>query len=260
MLSILQNIKKEDIKYDPFPHVVIKNALNQKLYDTLSSNFPLRRKNVPKKSKSRVSNKRYDLWSHTTKKIHHKWKKVMAYHTSSEFWLEFVSLFRDAILQCHPNIEEQHKRKLEDFRTTVASHPVGKHEIAIECAASINSPVTTARPTSVRSTHVDNEHELYGALLYMRNKKDNSTGGDLQIFRWKDDERRYSKKGLGINHNMCSLVETVPYEANTMILFINSANSIHGVTPRSRTKLTRKFLTIHGCTTHKLFNVSDKFE
>ncbi len=246
MLSVLQNIKKEDIRYDPFPHVIVKNALNKELYKTLSSNFP----KVPVKASRRGSNIRVDLRSGDAKDIHRKWKEVMAYHTSPEFWAEFVDLFKDAILQCHPNIEKQYKRKLEYFRI--------KRDIEIDCSASMNTPVT-GKPSSVRSTHVDNEFELYGALLYMRDENDDSTGGDLQIHRWNGSKRRYFSTREGhkseVPRKMCSLVETVPYEANTMILFINSANSIHGVTPRSITNFVRRFMIIHGRSKKQLFNI-----
>ena len=56
-LSVLQNAKRSDVKLDPFPHVVMKNALPDDLYERLASAYPTHqqvfqvakghRKNIP---------------------------------------------------------------------------------------------------------------------------------------------------------------------------------------------------------------------
>ena len=39
-LSVLQNFKETNFFLDPFPHIVIENALPEKLYNELSDTYP----------------------------------------------------------------------------------------------------------------------------------------------------------------------------------------------------------------------------
>ena len=39
-LSVLQNASKSDVRLEPFPHLVINNALPPELCDSLISNYP----------------------------------------------------------------------------------------------------------------------------------------------------------------------------------------------------------------------------
>jgi hypothetical protein len=48
----------------------------------------------------------------------------------------------------------------------------------MDCQVGMNSPVS--RKSSVRGPHHDTPGEVYAGLLYFRDAKDKSTGGDLQ--------------------------------------------------------------------------------
>ena len=39
-LSLLQNFKENNFFLDPFPHIVIENALPEKLYNELNDTYP----------------------------------------------------------------------------------------------------------------------------------------------------------------------------------------------------------------------------
>ena len=40
-LSLLQNFKEDNFSLDPFPHIVIENALPEKLYKELADTYPI---------------------------------------------------------------------------------------------------------------------------------------------------------------------------------------------------------------------------
>lgn len=82
-------------------------------------------------------------------------------------------------------------------------------------------------------------------LLYFRRKDDDFTGGDLEVHRWKEGApRRFV--GAEIQEKNAELVKTIKYEANTLIVFINSEISLHAVTDRNITTRSRRLVNIIG--------------
>ncbi|MGA9638933.1 hypothetical protein, partial [Flavobacterium sp.] len=61
----------------------------------------------------------------------------------------------------------------------------------------------------------DAPEELFAMLLYFRRPEDDSTGGDLEIWQWKDG-RRPAFIGSEANEEGAELVATIPYRPNTL--------------------------------------------
>jgi hypothetical protein len=101
----------------------------------------------------------------------------------------------------------------------------------------VNSPVT--RRSRVRAIHVDNPVKIFNALLYMRHPDDSVDGGDLGMYGWHG-ARRYTR--VSVVENDAFQVSTVPYARNRMLLFHNSPDSLHGVTPREKTPIVRRYI------------------
>ncbi len=134
----------------------------------------------------------------------------------------------------------------------------GRHDVLVEAMISGNTPVTAA--SSVRTTHVDAGDKLFSGLFYMRRPDDPSTGGDLTISRFIDryrgkDERLSLFKGPYVSDDQVEVVRTVPYAANTLVLFINSLDSLHGVTVRSETRYPRLFVNLVGEVDDRLYRL-----
>ena len=107
----------------------------------------------------------------------------------------------------------------------------------------LNTPVRQV--TSVRGPHVDSPHKCYVGLFYLRHPADRSTGGDLELFRWKPG--RVAKPWAAkIPADDVEVVETVRYEPNMFALFLNTSDSIHGVTVRSQTDVPRYLVVTSG--------------
>ena len=93
-------------------------------------------------------------------------------------------------------------------------------------------------------------------MFYLRRPEDDSTGGNLQIHRWKDGYSQLQKRMLyqeGVNPSHTELVKEIRYENNVFVLFINSLDALHAVTPRQLTEHDRTFVNFVGETKHKLF-------
>ena len=105
---------------------------------------------------------------------------------------------------------------------------------------------STIRPLGyLRRVHTDAPDELFAMLFYFRREDDTSTGGALEIFRWKENTPRFF---VGSEVDECDVerVTTIPYEANTLVAFINSDHSLHAVSKRSPSIVSRRLVNIMG--------------
>ena len=230
----------------PYAYVVIKNALPGSLCDSLIADYP-------SYSTMGVSaaegNSR---WHYETCQVRandgitREWKEVIDYFSSQTFFDACMDLFSDSIIQLYPHIAAT-KEELKKLRVGVKGVDDYNHcDVLMEAAIAGNTPVT--EPSSVRINHIDKPKKLLSGLLYLREDDDDSTGGDLFIRKFKESYTQRKKnncyRGVYINAKHTDLVETVSYEKNVLVLFVNSLESFHGVTVRNPTKYRRLFINI----------------
>lgn len=119
----------------------------------------------------------------------------------------------------------------------------------------INTPVK--HESSVRGPHFDNTKVLYAGLIYMRDKNDNTKGGNFRIFE-KKVENFSITSGRSVSDDQVRLFKEINYESCSMILFKNSPVSVHAVSPRSISKFARKYITFNATTDLDFFKIQPK--
>ena len=268
-LSVLQNFRDHHLKTSPFPYLVIEKALPEEIYEELSASFPSERfifdnHRSKELDEQYQANTRYDLPAAYVRGNPDLylglWREFSDYHTSQDFLDELLSKLGDVIAETHPHIIKamQKKSPVDKPRAGVRFWNDGKDqsEIALDCQIAINSPPT--RPmTSVRTAHLDNPVELFAGLLYLRDPDDKSGGGDLEICTWKSPYRKRIGPRRIIAAGDVLVKDRVTYGPNKLALFINSIESIHGVTTRDVSDKPRRLANIIGevyPTQNKVFN------
>lgn len=249
-LSILSRAAKIHLAVEPFPHLVITEALDPDVFKKLSDSFP----DDPIILDGRSAR---DTWfdypaSKVLKdeRISDTWREFFAHHTSKQFFEELVALAGPEMLALHPKLEQQVGKRLQDF--TVGMRPGGRGDpladgadVSMECQFYVNY---TQRPRVVRGPHVDRTSELFAALLYFRRDDDDSSGANLEIcesvadIHPSNNSVEISSLPAEIAPSKVKTVKTAEYAANTLVLFLNSAKSIHAVSPRTPTAIPRRHI------------------
>ncbi len=231
MKSILHRITRHDVQREPFPHVIVDNALEDDLYVRLADTFPDAETIVD--GQPIENNTPYRMPAArllADARVAPCWKELVRHHTSEAFFAEVWSIFGDAIRQLHP-----HLPPLAGARTSVrGAEPFA--DIALDCQPCWGAPVT--RACSSDPCHIDRPVALFAGLLYCRLPNDDSAGGDLELYRFRGAERRYD----ATRHVDAALVEPVKrieYAANRLVFFLHSPQSLHGVTVRAVTRWPR---------------------
>ena len=248
--SILEGVGPEDVQDHGFPVLVRDQALPPAYFEELAESFPSLE--AVTEGEALLNNTRYRreaLHCLHDESIPELWRNFLAYHTSSAFFTEICQVFGDAMAHTHPDLARNFGKALDAFTVGLRQPEKDKdrrnyeYDIVLDAQFGWNSPV---RETSAaRGPHLDSPRKMFTALLYFRQDDDQSTGGAFEIQR--PDYTGFPRpKASRIDPETVKSITSVPYAANTMVMFINSPNAVHSVTPRSVTPSTRRFVAIMG--------------
>lgn len=236
-LSILSGLTAEDVTEAPYAHIVRTDRLDTALFAELSATMPRPAfgPDVPQNFLAQLDP--FDPSIDAVLKP--VWREFAAYHASPAFWSDVVRVFGPAMRRTHPGIEQRIGHPLEAARAAGATGPdAGASDVRMGFQLSYNTPVL--KPSSVRGPHIDKTRRMLSALLYMPEPGDED-GGELVIYRWKS-QRRFA----WVNADPDDLVEVarVAYAPNTLVMFVNSVDSVHGVTARRPTGRVRRYVNL----------------
>lgn len=238
-LNVLQNIK--EVYEKPYPHVIIHNALPEKIFNELEQTYPIDLVT----SIAPIENVTHKMNTHEilTSTAPNIWKEFCEFHTSHEYLCQCLNLFENKLKHTLGDKMYQHC-------ITQPILPRGVYEqrnqdptmLTSECQLVVHQPLPNDKTT--RTTHVDNPGEIYAGLLYMKPKHDLSSGGDFVIHDTRPVKKVIKKGGRPVDSSFENPVKLVPYQANTFVMFLNIAKSVHGVTPRQNASLPRRSVNI----------------
>ena len=259
VISLHDKVTIWDVKNSPFPYLVIKDILPRSLCDQLIAEYPkLEEIGVDHKA----NNKR---WSYCAKdvaqnsQITESWKQVIHYFSSDVFYHELVNLLGDSVSALYPK-RFPDKKSLGNLRPGIRKvHDYNEKDILLDAQICGNTPVTEAM--SVRTNHVDSPLKLISGLLYLRTDDDDSVGGDLELRKFKSNYSQSKKtatyQGVYVDSSHTEICDVVNCEKNVLILFVNSIESFHGVSPRLPTQHNRIFINIVVTVQKPLFGVPE---
>lgn len=250
--SVLRNVSRADIRIDPYPHIVIENCLSRDTYNELAATYPsdetiLRLSGAAEKYYIR-QNHRYDLCAYlalaNSRAVGRGWRDFLQYHVSSEFFREFIALFGPDLQETYPQLESRFGRKASEWTTGIRFDPAAcTADVALDCQIGINTPVE--QMSSTRGVHTDMPDELFAMLLYFRPPDDQIAGGNFELYRWKPGVARHFV-GRDVDSCDAEFVGMVEYKPNTLVAFVNSGMSLHGVSPRAPSNISRRLVNIVG--------------
>jgi hypothetical protein len=263
-LSILRNISASDVQSDPYPHVIIRQALPDDIYKDIENSFP--DLSSLYQGDPEFGSKSFTAFGNDILErddISDTWRSFLDYHMTKPFFDDFVRVFGDHINSSFPDLEQILNTRISNFKVVTRDAETARirqtqsqdslkdadHDVAMSTGVNVGFTIDKARIHL--DPHLDRTYKLFSSLLYMRDPMDTSTGGDLVIYRLKDQSRLrkkgviYTSHGRHFNDDIVEEVNRVPYEENMAVVFINSRNAIHGVSLRTPTSIPRRYVYIN---------------
>ena len=254
MNSLLSKAQKIDVAKDPFPHLIVYEPIEDVTCLQLLAEYP--DMNTITHGRLYSDNKRFSYsasYALSNEAISPLWKRLVQTHVSTDFLKDIVTLFDDDIRAIYPWFEDK-IGKLETLRAGIRHlDNFATADVLLDAQICINTPVKKA--SSVRGVHVDLPNKLFAGLFYLKHPEDTSTGGDLNIYRFRGKRNCFQKAGVANLRNL-ELVKTVKYERNVFIFFLNSIEALHGVSIRSETEIPRYLFNLVGVVSEPLFDLT----
>ena len=235
-LNVLQ--KGGVVVADPYPHIIIEDALPDNVYNELERTWP---------TDTVLATEPFDggiCYRYKADKVLQEafkpeiWRDFCEYHTSAEYVNQCFRLFE-------PWLQPQLQREFTTEEVKARGWTQPQHNIHTDCQLVMHKPIT--EKTS-RTPHLDNPVEIYAGLLYMKHPNDTGTGGDFQIHHSQGTVTEVNKTlGRQVNNsNDGGIAFTVPYKRNTFAMFLNQQNAIHSVSLRQNPTEYRRSVNIIG--------------
>ncbi len=255
MQSLLSHVKKSEVLLEPFPHIVVYNPLEPALCEQLIEDFPsieIVAQGAPCGSNQRFSYPALASLGDT--RVSSLWQKFVQAHVTQEFLNEFLYLFRESICSIYENFETEFGQ-LETLKAGLRGfNSFDDADILLDAQICVNTPVKEC-PSSVRRGHVDLADKLFAGLFYLRHPQDHSTGGNLELYKFKTG-KVHGFKGQFIDDRHIECVKSLQYESNVLVLLLNSPFSLHGVSVREATDFPRLFFNLVGEVKTSLFDLN----
>jgi len=263
--SILGRLDPAAIVTDPFPHIVVTEALAPDYYAALASSFPDAA--TVAGSAEMANNRAYRMTAPKALQdpaVAPIWREFIGYHCSDAYLRELVRFWGPAIAREYPRFEAMVGKPLAETSGAMRRYsrqaqldPANLDaDVALDCQFVVNSPVRER--SSVRGPHLDQPYTLFAALLYFRDPADPSEGGDLELYRARGAGGRFDAR-YHVPPEAVEAFRTVRYAPNTLVMWLNTPNALHGVTPRAITETPRRYINFvadcYGLATDVLFDV-----
>ncbi|NQV98288.1 MAG: hypothetical protein HQ483_01210 [Rhodospirillales bacterium] len=260
MDTVVDRITAAQIHSDPYAYLTTTEGLDPDYYGKLAAQFPDLReltRTVGGAEAVQQFNNSNNLLVHINGQkainrelpIHPIWRGFMKTHFSSRFYRRVIGALGDGIRQTYPDLENRLGKKLEHLTVQPRLHEDRGADVFLDIQFAYNTPVVA--PTRVRARHVDDPKKLFSGLFYMRAPDDDSQGGNLEICRWRGQPKFRNPfipgqevQNTHIDEDQSELVDVIDYQANTLLMFVNSPSAIHGVTARPPTPHIRRYINI----------------
>ena len=193
------------IHTDPFPHVVVDKWLPRDIYDTVIRALPPAVFFADRDQSRQRLIVPFGLAPDYSQRV---WRFVA--HTIVGGMLEQV--LTDKFL---PVIREYVRSFCPDMPDDV--------DLSLHAS---NGRIMLRRPGYVITPHRDPKWGFLTCLVYLVRPGDNEAHG-TQLYRVKGDEEAPSGKPFYVEDGRCELVKSVPFRANSMLVFLNSTGA-HG--------------------------------
>jgi len=202
---VTKAISRATLELDPFPHILVDKWLPGDIYKLMMQGLP-----APVFFADRDPSRQ---------------RLGVPFRLAPEFSrLTWQLITRDVVGRiAGPVLNEKFS---EVFRAYLKRHAPQMDDAADMTLTASNGHIMLRRPGYVINPHRDPKWGFLICLVYLARSGDNEAHG-TQLYRVKDDVEAPTSTPYYIEASRCELVKSVPFRANSLLVFLNSTGA-HG--------------------------------
>jgi len=222
------NFNKSTFFYDPYPHCILDNFLEESMYENICKEFPnlnYFEELQNKDSKSKFNKYQFSNSSKQIKSFNNfidstiVTKKLYQYLNSEKFIISLDNFLLD-------NKIELRLKKKKNIKTIIKNFFFKKPSIDFEFS-SISLDNGYIRP------HTDGPNKLLGLVIPIIGPNDNYNAKNLgtKILKAKTNEYKFNYYNRTVPLEETELVRELPFKKNQLSIHVKTFNSLHSVGP-----------------------------
>jgi len=202
---ISRAIANATLELDPFPYLVVEKWLPDDIYKLMIGGLPAPVFFADRDSSKQRLSVPFQMAPRYSRKV---WQLIT----------------RDVVSSiAGPLLSEKFGPAIRDYVKTFCPDLPAGVDLTMRTS---NGHIMLRRPGYVINPHRDPKWGFVSSLVYLARPGDNESYG-TQLYRVKNDEEAPTFKPFYVKESRCELIKTVPFRANTMLVFLNSAGA-HG--------------------------------
>jgi hypothetical protein len=202
---VARAIANATLELDPFPHLVVDKWLPTETYKLMIDGLPDPIFFADRDSSRQRLSVPFRLAPQYSRRI---WQLIT----------------RDIVSEiAGPLLNEKFSSVVRDYVTTFCPKLPEGADLTLRTS---NGHIMLRRPGYVINPHRDPKWGFVTCLVYLARSGDKESYG-TQLYRVKDDAEAPTFKPFYVEDSRCELVKTVPFRANSMLVFLNSTGA-HG--------------------------------
>lgn len=241
-IGLFDNLKKDDVCRDPFPHIILENVLSEDFANQLLNSIPVFES---VSSKLRCTAYRFgdsgeplegskfvlDRKSIHTFKNLQVWDSILKPLLGEEETKKLWNCFSDDIASLFPEIYEQFRSKEKWNCGLRGVDSFEKFDLLLDAEFVYHSPGKDV--SQERGPHIKVRDKILECHYMMRHQEDFTEGGDLELYRFNENcFITYLPQQQIKNRNNLTLIKTIPFKHNQLVAWLNSPNTVMAYSAR----------------------------
>lgn len=253
---ILHPSSQIEIHREPFPHLVVQDALEPALAAQLTSSFPpldvfTGGHRFPDCTKRHYAGDR----ALKDDSIAPEMRLFMAEHLSPALLTRLLELFAEPLAAQYPRLERDFG-PADGWRVGIRYRDDFQHcDTLLDCQLSLHTPVYATTPAADRGPHIKMTDKLFVGHLFLRQPGDQSSGAGLEMFSPQPEARLRFGRDNVTDRSRLRLYKTIPYATNTLVFWLNSPLALQGFAPRTASDVPMTYVNFFAGLPRALFEL-----
>jgi hypothetical protein len=225
-MSLLSTLSPDAVVSEPFPHLVVKDALDPALCDRLTREFPAQEFFV----KGRLLGENKKIVRRAVDALREPglspaWRSMIEEHLRPETFAEWVRLFGEHLWKEYPQFAGSWEDASQLRIGTRSSAHEWDHDVLLDAALVAHTPVRTGiRPE--RGPHVKEPDKPFLGFLFLRPEEDHAEGAELCLYRTPAGQSVTFTDRNQVATGDVQLIRRIPYRRNTLVLLLNTPHTV----------------------------------